>query len=69
LLKSSGPMSDADKANLLALSNDAAYQGAVASLYQQPRDILTGELSFVNASDALASSNVSDRFPVFCGTC
>ncbi len=62
LLESNGALSDADKANLLALSNDTAYQSAVASLYQQPRDILGSAVTFVNASEALHSSNTSDRY-------
>jgi hypothetical protein len=62
LLQSYGALSDADKTNLLGLSSDTAYQAAVDSLYQQPRDILAQELPFVDASPALASSSTSDRY-------
>jgi len=68
LLKFNGPMTDTVKAQLLLLSNDAAYQAAVNNLYQQPRGVLSGDLTFLNQADALTqlinspSPNVGDRY-------
>lgn len=69
LLKIIGPMSDTVKTQLIALSPTAsAYVSAVNNLYQQPRTLLTEDLTFLNTADATTqlinapSSNVSDRY-------
>jgi hypothetical protein len=68
LLKFNGPMTDPVKSQLLALSSDAAYQAAVNNLHQQPRDILTDDLTFLNPMDGIIqlinspSPNVADRY-------
>ena len=48
-----GPMTDNDLNQLLPLSNDSAYTTAVNDLYQQPRTIISGSLSFLNPTDAI----------------
>jgi hypothetical protein len=68
LLNFNGPMTDTVKGQLLLLSTDAAYQAAVNNLWQQPRTILTNDLTFLNPADALTqlinspSPSVSDRY-------
>jgi peptidoglycan hydrolase-like protein with peptidoglycan-binding domain len=48
-----GPMTDAVQSQLLLLSNNPGYQAAVNNLWQQPRTILTNDLTFLNPADAL----------------
>lgn len=43
-LRFTGPMEDAQKDRLLALSSDPAFQGAVEALYQAPRAFLRGRM-------------------------
>jgi hypothetical protein len=68
LLRLNGPMSDSQKADLLALSSDALYQDAVSNLYEQPRDIIAHNLGFLDPTDAIAklinspAPDVADRY-------
>lgn len=55
LLKFAGAMTDGQKATLLGLSTDSSYQSAVSSLYQQPRDILSNDLEFLDPAAALVN--------------
>lgn len=47
------PLTLADRATLLGLSSDTAYQAAVNSIYQQPLDLITSSMGvFLDPSDA-----------------
>jgi hypothetical protein len=53
LLVCKSPLSSADRATLLGLSSDTAYQAAVNSIYQQPLDLIASSMSaFLDPSDA-----------------
>jgi hypothetical protein len=53
-LRFAGPMTAAQQAGLLALSADPKYQGAMNSLFQQPRDFISQNLaSFLDPADAV----------------
>lgn len=56
LLTCKSPLTSADRSALSALSNDAAYLGAVDSLYQQPVDLIkTAVRSFLDSDEAQKS--------------
>lgn len=72
LLVLTGYMSSADLTNLLGLSPDPAYQGAVNSLYKanqqtdnSPSHIFFPSLTDVNTLKAISWTNVADRFAYF----
>jgi len=48
-----GPMTDAERDALLALSPHAAYQAAVQSLHEQPRSFFRDQLTFASSLAAL----------------
>jgi hypothetical protein len=53
-LEFSSAMTDAQKSTLMGLSGDSTYLTAVSILYQQPRDIISNSLSFLDPSLALS---------------
>lgn len=68
VLRFVGPMTDSVLGQLKLLSNDPNYLKALNSLWQQPRDILSANLSLLDQTQAAANlinaslPNVADRY-------
>ena len=67
-LEVAGAMTDAQKVALVGLSPDSFYEAAVSALYQQPRDVISKDLSFLDPSAALSNlitsplTDAADRY-------
>jgi len=52
-LQFTGAMTQAEKATLLGLSGEGAYQAAVTALFTAPRNFLTQHLTFLDSAEAI----------------